>query len=97
MFSRLIFIKIRTMLYIDVQTDFVPIYSILAVSILFITAEDTYGEYFFFYEIMFTIYFEYFLIVLLEFQYRRGYEIKQRKRKRAQNQVQKDSGRILET
>lgn len=42
------FIKIRTMLYIDVQTDFVPIYSILAVSILFITAEDTYGEYIFF-------------------------------------------------
>ena len=37
---------------IDVQTDFVPIYSILAVSILFITAEDTYGEYIFFYEIM---------------------------------------------
>ena len=27
----------------------------------------------------------------------RGKEIKQRKRKRAQNQVQKDSGRILET
>lgn len=52
MFSRLIFIKIRTMIYIDVQTDFVPIYSILAVSILFITAEDTYGEYIFFYEIM---------------------------------------------
>ena len=76
MFSRLIFIKIRTMLYIDVQTDFVPIYSILAVSILFITAEDTYGE---------------------EFQKSRGKEIKQRKRKRAQNQVQKDSGRILET
>lgn len=46
------FIKSRTMLYIDVQTDFVPIYSILAVSILFITAEDTYGEYIFFYEIM---------------------------------------------
>ena len=40
------------MLYIDVQTDFVPIYSMLAVSILFITAEDTYGEYIFFYEIM---------------------------------------------
>ena len=56
MFSRLNFMNTRMVpyidLYIDVQTDFVPIYSILAVSILFITAEDTYGEYIFFYEIM---------------------------------------------
>ena len=45
----------------------------------------------------FTIYKEDFRNGLLEFQKSRGKEIKQRKRKRAQNQVQKDSGRILET
>ena len=52
MFSRLNFMKTRMAPYIDLQMDFAPIYSILAASILLITAEDTYGEYIFFYEIM---------------------------------------------
>ena len=62
------------MLYMDMQMDFTPIYSILAVSILFITAEDTYGEYIFFYEIMQTIYKEDFVRI----------SKKQRKRNKAE-------------